>query len=56
MYLFTTYFNFLRNHSSLNYKLPTELEQFKGVINMPRKWNMIIDMAFKYDTEQDMQF
>lgn len=56
MYLFTTYFNFLRNHSSLNYKPPIELEQFKGVINMPRKWNMIIDMAFKYDTEQDMQF
>ncbi len=50
MCLFTTYFNFLRNHSSLKYKPPVELEAFKGVTNMPKKWNMIIDMANDYIT------
>ena len=56
MYLFTTYFNFLRNHKSLGYKPPIELNRFKDEVNMPKKWNMIIDMAYDYDIEQDMQF
>ena len=56
MYLFTTYFNFLRNHKSLGYKPPVILEELKGETNMPKKWNMIIDMALDYDIEQDMEF
>lgn len=56
MYLFTTYFNFLRNHKSLGYKPPVTLPKFKGETNMPKKWNMIIDMAYDYDIEQDMEF
>lgn len=56
MYLFTTYFNFLRNHKTLGYKPPVLLPKFKGVTNMPKKWNMIIDLAYDYDIEQDMQF
>lgn len=54
MYLFTTYFNFLRNHKSLGYKPPVELPKFKGETNMPKKWNMIIDMAFNYNIEQEI--
>ncbi len=48
MCLFTTYFNFLRKHSSLEYSPPVKLESFEGVTNMPRKWNMIIAMANDY--------
>lgn len=56
MYLFTAYFNFLRNHKSLGYKPPIQLDNFKGESNMPKKWNMIIDLAYNYAIEQDMQF
>ena len=56
MYLFTTYFNFLRNHKSLGYNPPVILSHFKNETDMSKKWNIIIDIAYDYDIEQDMQF
>ena len=54
MHLFTTYFNFLRNHKSLGYKPPVILEELKGETNMPKKWNLLIDLALDYDKEQNI--
>ena len=48
MCLFTTYFNFLRNHTSLGYKPPVELDCLKKTHNMPSKWNILLDEAFNY--------
>ena len=48
MALFTTFFNFLRNHSSLNYKPPVILDDLDGITNMPRKWNILINIATNF--------
>ncbi len=48
MCLFTTYFNFLRNHTSLGYKPPVELDCLKKTHNMPNKWNILMEEALKY--------
>lgn len=52
MCLFTTYFNFLRNHSSLGHKPPVLIDACVGVTNMPRKWNILIDLAYDYHFSQ----
>lgn len=52
MCLFTTYFNFLRNHSSLQHKPPVQLQACDGITNMPRKWNILIDLAYEYHFTQ----
>lgn len=49
MDLFTTYFNFLRNHSTLKYKPPVLLKELEGITNMPRKWNIIIKIATDFN-------
>lgn len=48
MVLFSTCFNFLRPHSALGYKTPVELDELKGITNMPNKWIEIINLGFKY--------
>ena len=48
MTLFTTYFNFLRNHTSLGYRPPYELDCLKKTHNMPNKWNIILDQAMDF--------
>lgn len=55
MYLFTTYYNFLRNHKSLGYRLPIILSQLKNETNIPKKWNIIINIAYAHDIEQDIE-
>lgn len=52
MCLFTTYFNFLRKHSTLNHNPPVQLDELNGIINMPRKWNILIDLATSYHYEK----
>ena len=54
MCLFTTYFNFLRNHTSLGYKPPVELDCLKKTHNMPSKWNILLDEALNYYIESTM--
>lgn len=55
MCLFTTYFNFLRNHSSLKYKPPVSLELHKGVTNMPAKWNLLIENSIQHNIKKSLQ-
>ncbi|BFK22704.1 hypothetical protein F300043A5_09990 [Massilimicrobiota timonensis] len=56
MCLFTTYFNFLRNHTTLGYKPPVELDCLKKTHNMPSKWNILLDEALNYYIESTMEF
>lgn len=48
MCLFTTCFNFLRNHTSLGYKPPVQLDCLKVTHNMPSKWNILLDQAVNF--------
>jgi transposase-like protein/rubredoxin len=48
MVLFSTYFNFLRYHSSLGYKVPVEMPELDGISNMPNKWIELINLGYKY--------
>lgn len=48
MCLFTTYFNFLRNHKSLGYQPPVKIKCLRGISNMPRKWLSLLDNASKF--------
>ena len=56
MCLFTTYFNFLRNHTALGYKPPVQLDCLKKTHNMPSKWNILLDEALNYYIESTMEF
>lgn len=51
MCLFTTYFNFLRNHTSLGYNPPVKLECLNKTTNMPSKWNILLDQAMDFHLE-----
>ncbi len=48
MILFSTCFNFLRPNSSLDWKTPVELDELKGITNMPNKWIELINLGYKY--------
>lgn len=48
MILFSTCFNFLRPNSSLDWKTPVELDELKGITNMPNKWIELINLSYKY--------
>lgn len=48
MILFSTCFNFLRPNSSLDWKTPVELDELKGISNMPNKWIELITLGYKY--------
>ena len=48
MVLFSTCFNFLRPHSSLNYKTPVEIPELDRCTNMPNKWIELINLGYKY--------
>ena len=48
MILFSTYFNFLRSNSSLNWKTPVELDELNNISNMPNKWIELINLGYKY--------
>lgn len=48
MVLFATCFNFLRPNKALDWKTPVELEELKGITNMPNKWIELLNMGYKY--------
>ena len=49
MVLYVAFFNFLRRHSSLNYKVPVQLDIFNEETDlMPDKWLKIIDTSSQY--------
>lgn len=44
--LFVTFYNFLRPHMSLNYKVPIHLDFIQDVSNIQNKWIKILSMAY----------
>lgn len=48
MVLFATCFNFLRPHSSLEYKTPVEIPAIQSLPNMPAKWLKLIELSAEY--------
>lgn len=48
MILFSTCFNFLRPHSSLDYKVPVHDDEIQSKPNMPAKWLSLIEMGYRY--------
>lgn len=48
MVLFSTCFNFLRSNSSLEWKVPVQLDELKNIPNMPDKWIELIHLGYKY--------
>lgn len=47
---------FLRNHTSLGYKPPVQLDCLKKTHNMPNKWNILLDEALDYYIKSTMEF
>jgi transposase-like protein/DNA-directed RNA polymerase subunit RPC12/RpoP len=45
--LFVTYYNFLRPHQSLKYKIPVNIEQLNSINTIQAKWIKIISMAYR---------
>jgi transposase InsO family protein len=43
--LFVTHYNFLRPHSSLDYRTPIELPELASILTIQGKWAKIISMA-----------
>jgi putative transposase len=43
--LFVTHYNFIRDHSSLNYKTPVEIPEIKEIPTIQGKWAKLISMA-----------
>lgn len=55
--VFTTFHNFLRPHSSLNYKPPIEIPILTTTDNMPTKWLYLIDYTIKnFSVKSSMKF
>ena len=48
MVLFATYNNFLRPNKALGWKAPVELDELKGISNMPNKWIEILNLGYSY--------
>ena len=45
--LFTAYFNFLREHKSLEYDVPVNIDSVQNKPNMPAKWVELINLSYK---------
>ena len=43
--LFVAYYNFLRPHSSLNFKTPIQLDQFNAISTLQGKWQKLLELA-----------
>lgn len=48
MILYVTFFNFLRKHSSLDYKTPVEIDELNNTLLMPDKWIQLINLSKSY--------
>ena len=48
MVLFTAFYNFLRRHSSLNYKVPVSIPEITDMPDMPSKWLKLLNMSYDY--------
>jgi transposase-like protein/ssDNA-binding Zn-finger/Zn-ribbon topoisomerase 1 len=52
--LFVTFYNFLREHSSLGYRTPIEIESVMATDNMPTKWLLLMDYTINLFRVQSM--
>ena len=52
MVLFVCFFNFLRKHSSLEYKPPADDNLFEHNMLMPDQWLKLIELSFSYHPEE----
>lgn len=43
--LFVTFYNFLRPHMALKYRVPIELEELKNIASLQGRWNKILQLA-----------
>ncbi len=48
MVLFSTYNNFLRPNKSLDWNTPVQLDELKGISNIPNKWIELVNLGYKY--------
>ena len=48
MVLFATYNNFLRPNKKLEWNTPVQLDELKGISNMPNKWIELLNLGYKY--------
>lgn len=48
MILFSTCFNFLRPHASLDYNVPQYVDEIQSKPNMPAKWLTLLEMGYRY--------
>ena len=48
MVLFVCFFNFLRQHSSLDFKTPVDDELFDDSMLMPERWLKLIELSSQY--------
>jgi putative transposase len=48
MALFAAFFNFLRRHKSLDYKVPVSIPQLKDMPDMPSKWLKLLRLSYDY--------
>ena len=48
MILYVAFFNFLRQHSSLNYKTPVDDDLFEEDSLMPDRWLKLIELSSQY--------
>lgn len=43
--LFVTFYNFLRPHMALHYRIPIQLEELKNIATLQGRWNKILQLA-----------
>ena len=53
--LFCTYFNFLRPHMALDYKIPVPIEEVQNQPHMPAKWLKLIELSQNYILQHQLQ-
>jgi transposase-like protein/transcription elongation factor Elf1 len=53
--LFCTYFNFLRPHMALDYKVPVPIEEVQKQPHMPAKWLKLIELSQQYILKHQLQ-
>jgi len=48
MVLFAAFFNFLRRHSALEYRVPVHIPQVMDMPDMPSKWLKLLELTYKH--------
>lgn len=46
--LFTTFFNFLRRNSALNYHVPVDVPEIQQMPDIPSKWLELLQLSYNH--------